>query len=181
MKSCLVTDDEKQKVWELLSQYNPSIQTKCIKYPERCISGNAPTLIALKKMYGEELPIDWLKLEINDFLNYVGVKEDNKLVPEKINELSELILARFYYLKLSELLLFFCKLKYGDYGEVYGYVDPMRILKALKSFVEYRNTIISRLEQEEYFKRLEEESKNAVSYSEYLMMSFVATTTQKKQ
>ena len=59
--------------------------------------------------------------------------------------------------------MFFCKLKYGDYGEVFGYVDLVRILKALASFVEYRNTIISRLEQEKFKRKKEEDSKNAIS------------------
>ena len=167
-KSCPVTAEDKQKAWELLSRYSPSLHTYCFENPERCVKGETPTLGEIKKRYGEELSIYWLKLEINDYLNFLGIKEDNKLVPENINELSKLILARFYYLKLSELLLFFCKLKYGDYGEVFGRVDPLRILNALKSFVEYRNTIISRLEQEERQRKMEEDSKNAVSYSEYL-------------
>lgn len=168
MKSHLSTDKEKQEVVELFKQYNPSLHAYCINNPERSINGKAPTLIALKKKYGEQAPIDWLKIHINDYLNFLSVKEDNTPMIETMNELAGLMFARYNYLKLSEFLLFFGKLKCGDFYDVYGRVDPPRILKALASFVEFRNTVISRLEQEERKKKTEEDSKNAVSYSEYL-------------
>ena len=57
MKSCHVAAEDKQKAWELLSQYSPSLQKVYIKNPEQCVNGKVPTLGAIKKMYGEELPI----------------------------------------------------------------------------------------------------------------------------
>ena len=42
-----------------------------------------------------------------------------------------MIRVEYYYLKASELLLFFFKLKTGEYGHLYGVVDPMVIMSAL--------------------------------------------------
>lgn len=118
--------------------------------------------------YGEQVAVDWLTIELNDYQNFVGVKEDNKATLYVVCELSRMILARYYYLKLSELMLFFQKLKYGDYGEMYGCVDAVRILRALRSFVVERNIIIDRLEQASREKKLEEERKSVIPYEEYV-------------
>lgn len=49
-----------------------------------------------------------------------------------------MIRVEYYYLKASELLLFFFKLKTGEYGTFYGVVDPMVIMSALIEFKAYR-------------------------------------------
>lgn len=107
-------------------------------------------------------------IELNDYQGFVGVKEDNKAKLDVVCELSKMILGRYYFLKLSELMLFFQRLKYGDYGEMYGCVDAVRILRALRSFMVERNVIIERLEQEEREKKRASEKKNAISYEEHL-------------
>lgn len=119
-------------------------------------------------MYGVQVAVDWLTIELNDYQNFVGVKEENKAALDVVRELSRMIFGRYYFLKLSEMMLFFQQLKYGDYGEMYGYVDAVRILRALRSFIEERNVIIERLEQEEKEKKRASERKNAISYEEYL-------------
>ena len=153
---------------ELLERFNPYVQHKCCAYPARCISGNAPTLGAIGREYGEHVAVDWLMIELNDYQGFVGVKEDNKAKLDVVCELSKMILGRYYFLKLSELMLFFQRLKYGDYGEMYGCVDAVRILRALRSFMVERNVIIERLEQEEREKKRASEKKNAISYEEHL-------------
>lgn len=166
--SCPAISKTKEDAMELLKRFNPYVQHKCCAYPARCISGNAPTLGAIGREYGEHVAVDWLMIELNDYQNFVGVKEDNKAALDVVSELSRMIFERYYYLKLSELMLFFQRLKYGDYGEMYGYVDAVRILRALGSFIEERNVIIERLEQEEKEKKRASERKNAISYEEYL-------------
>lgn len=171
-KSCPTISKTKEDARELLERFNPSVQHKCYKHPARCISGNAPTLGEVGRLYGEQVAVDWLKIELNDYQNFVGVKEDNKAALDVVSELSRMILGRYYFLKLSELMLFFQRLKYGDYGEMYGYVDAVRILRALRSFVVERNVIIERLEQEEREKKRASERKNAISYQEYLARKY---------
>lgn len=166
--SCLTISKSKEEAKELLKKFNPSVQHRCYAYPERCVSGSAPTLAVVNRDYGELVAVDWLTIELNDYQNFIGVKEENKAALDVVRELSRMIFGRYYYLNLSELMLFFQRLKYGDYGEMYGYVDAVRILRALRSFVVERNGIIERLEQEESEKKRASERKNAISYQEYL-------------
>lgn len=155
---------------KLLEVYNPSIQSLCAHYPKRCVAGKAPTLTQVNNNYGSQVAIDWLVIEINDYQNFVGVKEDNKATKEVVVGLSKMIINRYYYLKLSELMLFFQKLKYGDYGEMYGCVDAVRILRALSTFVKDRNAIIDSVKSDEEKAKCEEIRKNAISYEEYLAL-----------
>ena len=133
--SCLAISKSKEEAKELLEKFNPSVQRNCYAYPERCVRGNAPTLAVVGRDYGEQVAVDWLTIELNDYQNFVGVKEENKATFDVVCELSKMILGRYYYLKLSELMLFFQKLKYCYYGEMYGCVHAVRILRALRSFV----------------------------------------------
>ena len=104
---------------------------------------------------------------MNDYQNFVGVKEENKATFGVVQEMSKMILSRYYFLKLSELMLFFQRLKYGDYGEMYGCIDAVRIMRALRTFFDERNQIIEKIEQRERERKMEEDRKNAVSYEEY--------------
>lgn len=153
---------------KLLGEFNPSLQNKCYAHPVRCVYGKAPTLAAVRRDYGEQVAVDWLVIELNDYQDFVGVKEEGKTTFDVINELSKMILGRYYYLKLSEIMLFLQKLKYGDYGEMYGRVDAVRILRALKLFITDRNEIIDKHEQEESSRKRIAAKKNAISYQEYL-------------
>lgn len=166
--SCLTISKSKEEAKELLEKFNPSVQHRCYAYPERCVSGSAPTLAVVNRDYGELVAVDWLTIELNDYQNFIGVKEENKATLDVVCELSRMILGRYYFLKLSELMLFFQKLKYGDYGEMYGCIDAVRILRALRSFLSERNIIIDRLEQAEREKKREEERKNSISHEEYI-------------
>lgn len=105
---------------------------------------------------------------MNDYQNFVGVKEENKATFGVVQEMSKMILSRYYFLKLSELMLFFQRLKYGDYGEMYGCIDAVRIMRALRTFFDERNQIIEKIEQRERERKMEEDRKNAVSYEEYI-------------
>ena len=129
--------------------------------------GDYPTLAKVKAEYGEQVTYDWLAVHLNDYQNFVGVKEENKASYDVIKEVAKMIQNRYYYLKITELMLFFQRLKYGDYGEMYGSVDAVRILRAIRSFVDDRNIIIEKREQRERERKMEEDRKNAVSYEEY--------------
>lgn len=158
----------KEEARKLLEKFNPSEQTALAVNPTLCVMCEAPTLATVRKEYGEQVVNDWLAIELDDYQNFVGVKEDNKVSYAVIKELSRMIQNRYFYLKLTEIMLFFQRLKYGDYGEMFGCVDAVRILRALRSFVFDRNIIIDKLEQGERERKQEEERKNAITYEEYI-------------
>ena len=157
----------KKEAIELMKTYNPSLQVSCGMYPERCVMGNAPTLAEIRRDYGKEIAIKWLVIELNDFNSFVGVSEERKMDVKLMQSVSDMIIATYFYLKLSEILLFFQKLKYGEYGEMYGGVDPMRIMSAMRLFINDRNIIIDREDRRKQEEKRKEDMKNAITYEEY--------------
>ena len=157
----------KDEARRLLEVFNPENQTFYAVNPTQCVMGDYSTLAKIKAEYGEQVVYDWLAVHLNNYQNFVGVKEENKASYDTIKEVAKMIHNRYYYLKITELMLFFQRLKYGDYGEMYGSVDAVRILRAIRSFVDDRNQIIEKIEQRERERKMEEDRKNAVSYEEY--------------
>lgn len=130
--------------------------------------GKAPTLGRVMNEYGEQVALDWLRVQINDYQNYVAVKDGNELTDETEKELAALILADWYYLKLTEIMLFFRWLKTGQYGELYGRINPQSLLCKLRAFVKDRNDIIFHEESEQRQREFEECRKKATSYADYV-------------
>ena len=71
----------------------------------------------------------WILAQLENLNQYAGTK--NKMEPGQMKMLAEIIMTEYFYLKASELLLFFYQFKAGKYGELYGSVDPLRISSAL--------------------------------------------------
>lgn len=88
-----------------------------------------------------------------------------------MEELSEIIIIDYGYLKAPEILLFLHRFKKGQYGQFYGFVDPMKIAVALNQHVKDRQGEISRIEEKEYKRYLDaqrkERAKNSISREEY--------------
>lgn len=82
-----------------------------------------------------------------------------------------MIAVEYPYLKVSEMLLFFHRMKNGNYGNFYGAVDPMKILAALRKFVKNdRVNALMMRESKEQERRFAEWKKRAVTREEYLAM-----------
>jgi hypothetical protein len=107
-------------------KFNPSLQVVCAQNVERSFRGNAPSLALLGETYPDEQVNTWIIAQLMDLYKFAGVKE--KPTFQQVLELSVMIRVEYYYLKASELLLFFFKLKAGEYGTFYGVVDPMVIM-----------------------------------------------------
>lgn len=147
--------------------YNPAMQVKYGSYPARCVMGKAPTLANVRKEYGEQVALDWLKVQINDYQNFVAVKDENELPDEVEREMAALILGDWYFLKMTEIMLFFRWLKTGRYGELYGRINPQSFFCKLREFVKDRNNIIFHEEGEKRQREDEESRKKSVSYADY--------------
>ena len=52
------------------------------------------------------------------------------------------------YLKITELMVFFCQLAGGKYGKFYGAVDPMQIMTNFCEFMKYRSVMLDKIESE---------------------------------
>lgn len=149
--------------------YNPDLQVKCAENVERSFLGDAPSIAILKKTYTKNQVRVWLMAQLENLNTYCGTK--NKMNADQMMMLSDIIMTECYYLKASELLLFFHQFKAGKYGELYGSVDPLRVSSALVEFAAYRRDMLFKFESKAQEERRrvehEERSKRIMTYDEF--------------
>ena len=125
---------------------------------ERCCCGKAPTLAEVGKIYDNGSPKKWLIEQLYELTEYCGCRE--KFSENQYYTLAGMIFNSFYYLKVTEIMLFLYLFKTGKYGHFYGYTDPMTIFQSLDSFVKNdRREIRERKEEREREQRLSSEVK----------------------
>ena len=145
-----------------LSKFTPDMQIVVAENEERAFTGHAPSLGLLKKTYGKNMATIWLIPQIWDLCEYTNSR--GKLDERQTEKLAEMISIEYGYMKVTEIMLFFYRLKCGRYGKFYGTVDPMAIMMALDQFrTERINYLANHKEEEpprtdtitaeEYFKR----------------------------
>lgn len=141
------------------------MQLSICKDADECWFGEYPTLARLDKEYGNNSAAFWLVPELNNLSNFCGCKE--KLTGAPLKESAVIISQQYYYLKISELMLFFYRFKSGRYGRFYGAVDPLVIMQALREFTRERNVAYDRHEDKERQRREKAGREAAMSYAEY--------------
>lgn len=149
-----------------LTLFNPDLQMKVCKDATLCFFGDAPVLSELNMTYGEMTATMWLVPQLYNLSEYCGCRD--KLQGKPLEECASVIATEFYFLKVSELMLFFHRFKSGKYGRFYGSVDPLVITTSLRSFLVERNIAIEEQERMERERKAEEERKNAITYEEYV-------------
>ena len=126
--------------------FDPMLQLTAGRDPEHAIlSEKAPSLVVMKKAYGDNFPVMWLMQQILELVVYSNSK--GTLNDYQAEFLANAIVNEYYYLKASELLLFFYQFKTGRYGRFFGVVDPMMITRALDVFVTERVRVIEQSEK----------------------------------
>lgn len=158
----------------LLVDYSPALQVNIVKsgltLAEISKKDIIPTLGLLSGTYGEETPLEWLRIQIGSLNDYA--EQGRGITPAQLSELCSLILSEYYYLNLGEFCMFIARFKLGYYGDFFGAIGPMKIVNSLRDFMRERISDIERYEREE--KRMldermrEEWQKTAISQEEYL-------------
>jgi len=155
---------------KFLTVFNPSLQTKVASNIERAYKGTAPTLTAIKFAYSEKILNTWLMAQLENLNDFCNVKE--KMTVPQMKEIAGIITVEYHYLKITEVMLFFHRFKSGKLGELYGSVDPLRIMSALNEFMKQRfqelSIIDKRIENEELTRKRAEWAKNCITREEYL-------------
>ena len=146
--------------------FNPDLQMKICRDKQLCFFGDAPALSEINMAYGEMTATMWLVPQLYDLSEYCGCKD--KLQGKPLEECASVIATEFYWLKVSELMLFFHRFKSGKYGRFYGSVDPLVITTSLRSFLIERNIAIEERERMERERKAEEERKKTITYEEYV-------------
>lgn len=151
---------------EFLLTYTPDYQRRIARSPEDCFFGMYPTLGQVRARYGEEIAIAWLVPQLANLSEYCGARD--KMTDMQMEECAFNIVTDFHYLKVSEMMLFFHRVKAGKYGKIFfGTVDPLAVLDALREFVQDRAFAIDRMEGAARMAAYDENRKGAVTYEEY--------------
>ena len=152
-----------------LQTFNPDVQSVMSGNLGQCFYGDFPTLASVKAAFGSNAPAMWLVPQLYNLSEFCGCRE--KLQGAPLEECARVIATEFYYLKVSELMLFFHRFKTGRYGRFYGSVDPLVITTSLREFIRERNNELFIHEQKIREQKEMEERKNAISYEEYIRRS----------
>ena len=120
---------------------------------------------------GDKTTVAWLAPQLFDLSEFCGCKD--KISEFQIEQCAAIIANTYFYLKVTELMLFFYRFKQGRYGRFYGAVDPLVITTSLRDFIIERNDEYFMHEQKEREAKERESMKNAISYQEYLEMEAI--------
>lgn len=151
---------------EFLKTFNPDLQLRYTSDLRRAYtSDKAPTLAVLSQAYGAQVADTWLACQLRNLSEFSGARE--KITPEQIYDLANIIIAGYPSLKVTELMHFFVRFKQGYYGKFYGAVDAQVITIALRQFAAERAERIARYEREADTGRFDRWRENAVSYEDY--------------
>lgn len=159
---------------QFILDYNPDLQFKLVRcnatHSELALNDSIPSLGLLSSTYGDETPIEWLKIQFGSLNDFAEVS--TKIAKEQLSELSEIFLSEYYYINAAEICFFIARFKSGKYGRFYGSIDPLKITSAMLDYVSERRKDIERKERERYRnqreKEIEERGDNRISYAEYI-------------
>ncbi len=150
---------------ELLIDYAPNKQVYICRDKELCYFGNVPTLAEINRDYDPLAAIAFLVPQLTNVAEFANCK--TSFSEGQIRSCAEMITAEYYYMKMTELMLFFYKFKCGEYGQFFGSVSPMTIMASLKQFARERNDAIAvheaRVREEEQSRQKE----NVMTYQEF--------------
>lgn len=153
MRSSLPTSSANCKALELrsrfpsseafLSAYNPDRQALFARHPDRVFLGTAPPLARIANAYGAAVAESFVEIQIQNLSEYAGCTR--KLSSQQIEEAAQLIITEWGYITSAEICYFFWLFKSGEFGEFYGAVDRMKIMRAMRQFLKIRSAEIDRL------------------------------------
>lgn len=159
---------------QFILDYNPDLQFKLVRcnatHAELALNTSIPSLGLLSSTYGDETPIEWLKIQFGSLNDFAEVS--TKIIKKQLSELSEIFLSEYYYINAAEICLFIARFKAGKYGCFYGAIDPMKITSAMLEYISERRKDIERKEREDYRLQrqieIKERGNNKIFYAEYL-------------
>ena len=118
--------------------------------------GTSPTLATLNKTYGNSSSIQLLMVHLS-YVNEISFFSSRMSV-QQIEYTATAIVQEFYYLKVSEIMLFLNSLITGAYGSFYP--TPVDILTLLRErFTPYRNAAYAKREEEELQQKISDDAE----------------------
>lgn len=160
---------------DFLIEFNPINGIEYTRDEEDAFMGKYPVLAELNAAYGKTMAQMWLVPQLKDLSEYAGCKD--KFTMEQLERTAQVIADNFYFLKVTELLVFFERFRAARYGRFYGSVDSLLIMEALNTFVRERNDTINRYES--IYKQRDLERSKFVPPEGYTSLSYVAELRER--
>lgn len=105
-----------------------------------------PSLIAIKKELGPVVAAGLIVEELIRLQDFFVLTV--KMNPAQIQETAEIILERFYFLRMDEIKLCFKNAKAGDYGELYNRLDGAVVMGWLNKYDDQRTAVVVKANKE---------------------------------
>lgn len=115
-------------------KYCPANIQHVAKDAGRAYNGISPTLEVVGIAYGEDSVTSWLYAFLEDFVLFVN---KGRLTSLQITDVARMM-AEEKHFKVTEVMLFFRRLKGAEYGRIFGQLDPLFIMDAFKKFLSHR-------------------------------------------
>ena len=128
--------------------------------------GTAPTFHDMNLSYGNGFAEGWITGAYTDMCKVTG----KYMTEYQMKRLSVLTATEFGYIKISEFMLFARWFESGRYDYIWGKeFDTGKVMVALRTFIQERNDLIAKYEQEqrEEEKRKEQERHRPMTWEEY--------------
>ena len=152
---------------DLLQTFTPELQTLMAQRWHQAYMGYAPSLNCAAAGYGKPTALLLICMQLEDVNLFSGVKE--KMSVSRQKKLAELILTEYGHLKITELILFFYRLKLGQYGRFFGAVDALFISSSLLEFMNQRRHDRAQIDEWKMRNTKQQHTTDrGVTYEEYL-------------
>jgi len=100
--------------------------------PAKCLQSNTPTLAEIRKENGEDKVLTAIEAWIVDMSEFLNISRP--MNPRQIRQTAVLVLGDFYYFKVADINLLFTRAKKGQYGELYGSLDGMKVYQWFEQY-----------------------------------------------
>lgn len=131
-----------------MTRFNPIFQDKLESIGcgyVGCYKLAYPTLSAVVWGYGIETVKTWLAVYIDNLVEMLGVP--SRMEEKEKDYLAGKIIYKYHQLKISEIALYFSKMKDAELVEYYGYIDASRVMAGLRVYVQRRDDTVERHER----------------------------------
>jgi len=127
-------------------RYLESINNKLSKVNsiQQAIEADVPALVTLKNQTSKEFVLDAIQLMIYDLNLMFG--NNMQMSNKQVEILAIRILENYYYLKISDLKLFFKKM---ETKKIFGQLSPNAILQEIEAYTNERAQIAAEISQHE--------------------------------
>jgi len=118
---------------QFILDYNPDLQFKIVRcnatHADLALNLEIPSLGLLASTYGDETPLEWLKIQFGTLNDFAEVS--TKIAKTQLEELAAIFLSEYYYINAAEICFFIARFKSGKFS----YISKFHIIISCKSIV----------------------------------------------